>query len=215
MAGGSASPASGAPVSTLPVEVVRIEATPRAARVAGERKPVTAMFADVVGSTTLAEQLDPEDWAEAMNAAFDVMSAAIQRYEGTISQLLGDGVLAFFGAPVPHEDDPERAVRAALELVTSLRAAHIRPLGTAGEVDLVVRVGINTGLVVVGDMGRRSASATGSWPSRPGGGASSTHSSAATSRRPRTSAPRTRFSRSGCGRRATSPRSRSGASRRP
>jgi class 3 adenylate cyclase len=89
----------------------------RAAKLTGERKPVTALFADVVGSTTLAEQMDPEDWTQLINEAFDLMSQAVFRYEGTIAQLQGDAMLAFFGAPVAHEDDPDRAVMAALDMV--------------------------------------------------------------------------------------------------
>ena len=89
----------------------------RSAKLTGERKPVTALFADVVGSTTLAEQMDPEDWTQIINEAFDLMSRAVFHYEGTIAQLQGDAMLAFFGAPVAHEDDPERAVRAALDMV--------------------------------------------------------------------------------------------------
>ena len=72
----------------------------RATRLTGERKPVTALFADVVGSTTLAEQMDPEDWTAMINEAFDLMSRAVFRYEGTIAQLQGDAMLAFFGAPI-------------------------------------------------------------------------------------------------------------------
>ncbi|MGZ9160414.1 MAG: adenylate/guanylate cyclase domain-containing protein, partial [Candidatus Limnocylindrales bacterium] len=82
----------------------------RAAKLTGERKPVTALFADVVGSTTLAERMDPEDWTAMMNEAFDEMSKVVFRYEGTIAQLQGDAMVAFFGAPVAHEDDPDRAV---------------------------------------------------------------------------------------------------------
>src|SRR5512141_2773363 len=103
----------------------------RAAKLTGERKVVTALFADVVGSTTLAEAMDPEDWTQIINEAFDLMSKAIFRYEGTIAQLQGDALLAFFGAPVAHEDDPERAVFAALEMLEStsefarqLKASH-------------------------------------------------------------------------------------------
>src|SRR5919112_1000395 len=82
----------------------------RAARLTGERKPVTA----------LAERMDPEDWTAMINAAFDLMSRAVYRYEGTIAQLQGDAMLAFFGAPVAHEDDPDRAIRAALEMMEQI-----------------------------------------------------------------------------------------------
>ncbi len=118
----------------------------------GERRNVTMLFADVQGSTSSAERLDPEDWADIMNGAFERLIAPIYRYEGTLAQLRGDAVLAFFGAPIAHEDDPVRALRAGLEIVE----------GTADYSELVekrwgvpahVRVGINTGLVVVGAMG--------------------------------------------------------------
>ena len=86
------------------------------AEIEGQRKPVTILFTDIVGSTALAEKLDPEEWKEIVAGAHQRVSQAVYRYEGTIAQLLGDGVLAFFGAPVTHEDDPIRAVRAALDI---------------------------------------------------------------------------------------------------
>jgi class 3 adenylate cyclase len=76
----------------------------------GERKPVTILFTDIVGSTAIAEKLDPEVWKEIVIGAHKRVGEAVYRYEGTIAQLLGDGVLAFFGAPITHEDDPIRAV---------------------------------------------------------------------------------------------------------
>ena len=98
----------------------------RAAHLAGERKVVTALFVDVVGSTALAEHMDPEDWTLIMNRAFDrlLSPVIIKDYDGTIARLLGDAILAFFGAPVAHEDDPVRAVHAALGLLAD--AAQIR-----------------------------------------------------------------------------------------
>jgi ABC-type oligopeptide transport system substrate-binding subunit/class 3 adenylate cyclase len=120
-------------------------------RTEGERKPVTILFADIVGSTTLAEKLDPEEWKEIVNGVHRRVVEAIYRYEGTVAQLLGDGVLAFFGAPVTHEDDPIRAARAALDLQSSIRE-YGRSL--AGYIDnLQMRVGINTGEVVIGNVG--------------------------------------------------------------
>jgi ABC-type oligopeptide transport system substrate-binding subunit/class 3 adenylate cyclase len=117
----------------------------------GQRKPVTIFFADIVGSTSIAEKLDPEEWKEVVQGAHHRVSEAIHRYEGTIAQLLGDGVLAFFGAPLTHENDPERAVRAALDLQESI-ADYRRQL--AGFVDdFHMRVGIHTGEVVVGQIG--------------------------------------------------------------
>jgi class 3 adenylate cyclase len=87
----------------------------------GERKLVTVLFADVVDSTAMAERLDPEQFAEVMNGAFAFMSAAVAMYGGTVARLMGDSVLAFFGAPVAHEDDAERAVRAGLTIRADAR----------------------------------------------------------------------------------------------
>jgi class 3 adenylate cyclase/tetratricopeptide (TPR) repeat protein len=118
----------------------------------GERRTVTMLFADIQGSTSAAEQLDPEDWADIMNGAFERLIAPIYRYEGTLAQLRGDAVLAFFGAPIAHEDDPVRALRAGLEMVDSMTAYSDEVERTWG-IPTHVRVGINTGLVVVGAMG--------------------------------------------------------------
>src|SRR4030095_14427225 len=107
--------AAGAPA--IDADATHTRLTAAAPRLTGERKPVTALFVDVVGSTRLAEQIDPEDWTALINEAFDLMSRAVFRYEGTIAQLQGDALLAFFGAPVAHEDDPERAVLAALDML--------------------------------------------------------------------------------------------------
>ena len=124
----------------------------RAARLTGERKPVTALFADVVESTTLAEQMDPEEWTAMMNEAFDLMSRAVFRYEGTIAQLQGDAMVAFFGAPVAHEDDPERAILAALDMVSATDEFAEQLKSTQG-IDFRIRAGINSGPVIVGNIG--------------------------------------------------------------
>lgn len=117
----------------------------------GERKPVTVLFTDIVGSTTLAEKMDPEEWKEVVSGAHRRVGEAIYRYEGTIAQLLGDGVLAFFGAPITHEDDPVRAVHAALDIQESM---GIYKQELAGVVDdFQMRIGINTGMVVIGNIG--------------------------------------------------------------
>jgi class 3 adenylate cyclase/tetratricopeptide (TPR) repeat protein len=111
-----------------------------------ERKVVTALFADVVGSTAITERLDPEDARELIGDAVRTMVEAVERFGGTVKDLAGDGVLALFGAPVAHEDDAERAVRAALEIV--------RALGGGDEPSsLSARVGIESGLVVLGPVG--------------------------------------------------------------
>jgi len=114
----------------------------------GERRIVTMLFCDVVGSTAMAERLDPEAWTEIMNEVFEVLIAPIHRYEGTLARLMGDAIFAFFGAPTAHEDDPVRAVRAGLEIVDAITAHRAER-----ELDLNVRVGINTGPVVVGEVG--------------------------------------------------------------
>jgi class 3 adenylate cyclase len=124
----------------------------RAAKLSGERKPVTALFVDVVGSTTLAESMDPEDWTTVINEAFDLLSKAVFHYEGTIAQLQGDALLAFFGAPIAHEDDPERAILAALDMVAAIDE-FARQLKQSQGIEFRIRAGINTGPVIVGNVG--------------------------------------------------------------
>jgi class 3 adenylate cyclase len=121
-------------------------------RLAGERRIVTALFCDVVNSTALAEDLDPEEWAEVMNGAVAVLAPPVERYEGTVNRLLGDALLALFGAPVAHEDDPQRAVRAALEMLEALRP-YAEQVRKEYRLDFQVRIGINTGPTVAGDVG--------------------------------------------------------------
>src|SRR5437879_1497907 len=95
---------------------------PLTRRAEGERRVVTMLFSDVVGSTAMAERLDPEAWTEIMNQVFELLMAPIHRYEGTLARLMGDAIFALFGAPVAHEDDPRRAVSAGLEIVEAIRA---------------------------------------------------------------------------------------------
>jgi len=118
----------------------------------GERRIVTMLFCDVVGSTAMAERLDPEAWTEIMNEVFELLIVPIDRYEGTVARLMGDAIFAFFGAPIAHEDDPQRAVSAGLEIVEAIRSYHEKH-GADRDLDLNVRVGINTGPVVVGEVG--------------------------------------------------------------
>jgi class 3 adenylate cyclase/tetratricopeptide (TPR) repeat protein len=122
------------------------------ARVEGERKYVTVLFADVVDSTGLGERLDPEQFAEIMNGAFAFLDASVTKYGGTVARLLGDAILAFFGAPVAHEDDAERAVRAGLDIQAKARE-YAQVTRRDYGVDFEVRVGINTGLAVLAAMG--------------------------------------------------------------
>ncbi len=114
---------------------------------AAERRQLTVMFCDLVGSTALSKRLDPEDMREVIRAYQDSCSGAIARYDGFVAKFFGDGVLAYFGFPHAHEDDAARAVHAALE-ITEVVAG----LQTRASEKLAVRVGIATGLVVVGDL---------------------------------------------------------------
>ncbi len=120
--------------------------------IAGERRLVTILFCDVKGSTAFAEHLDPEDWAEIMNRAFELLTQPVLQYGGTVARLMGDAILAFFGAPTAHEDDPLRAVLAGLEIVSRIEAFS-QQLRTEYGLDFAVRIGINTGEVVVAEMG--------------------------------------------------------------
>ncbi|HTY80521.1 MAG TPA: adenylate/guanylate cyclase domain-containing protein [Candidatus Bathyarchaeia archaeon] len=118
---------------------------------AGERKQVTVLFVDVAGFTSLSERLDPEEVHRLMSRAFDLMLAEVHRYEGTVNQFLGDGIMALFGAPIAHEDHARRAVHAALGIARALEGlqGELRPRG----ISFQVRQGLNTGLVVVGSIG--------------------------------------------------------------
>jgi class 3 adenylate cyclase/tetratricopeptide (TPR) repeat protein len=118
----------------------------------GERRIVTVLFCDVTGSTAMAETLDPEVWTNIMNEAFKQLIEAVERFEGTVARLMGDGVLAIFGAPTAHEDDPERAVLAGLAMIDNIGPLRERLQREQG-LDFNIRVGVNTGLVVVGDVG--------------------------------------------------------------
>jgi class 3 adenylate cyclase len=114
----------------------------------GERRQVTVLFADMAGFTSLAEQRDPEDVHAIINRCFELITAEVHRFEGTINQYTGDGVMALFGAPIAHEDSPRRAVHAALAIQAALRdEARARGL------PLHMRIGLNTGPVVVGRIG--------------------------------------------------------------
>ena len=117
----------------------------------GERKQVTVLFVDVSGFTSLSERLDPEEVHRVMSRAFDLMLAEVHRYEGTVNQFLGDGIMAIFGAPIAHEDHAVRAVHAALGIARALEAyqGELLPRG----IRFRARQGLNTGLVVVGSIG--------------------------------------------------------------
>jgi class 3 adenylate cyclase len=120
---------------------------PRSREGGAERRQLTVMFCDLVGSTALSARLDPEDMREVIRAYQDVCSGAVARYDGFVAKFMGDGVLAYFGFPRAHEDDADRAVRAGLDI-----AAAVAKLDTPARVSLNVRIGVATGIVVVGDL---------------------------------------------------------------
>jgi class 3 adenylate cyclase/tetratricopeptide (TPR) repeat protein len=118
----------------------------------GERKEVTVLFCDIVGSSSLAERLDPEVMHQIMDRALRLMAEAIHRYEGTVNQFLGDGLMALFGAPVALEDHALRAVMAAL-MMRETMSAYNAELKAERDVEIRLRLGLNTGMVVVGRIG--------------------------------------------------------------
>ena len=112
-----------------------------------ERRQVTVMFSDLVGSTTLSTRMDPEDLREVISAYQKCVAEAVQRFDGFVARYMGDGALVYFGYPQAHEDDAERAIQAGLELIKAVTELKSRA-------SLQARVGIATGLVVVGDLFR-------------------------------------------------------------
>jgi class 3 adenylate cyclase/ribosomal protein L40E len=114
----------------------------------GERKTVTALFADIKGSTELMEDLDPEEARAIIDPALKLMIDAAHRYDGYVVQSTGDGIFALFGAPVAHEDHPQRALHAALRMQEELRRYSTTVVADGG-LPIEARVGVNTGEVVV------------------------------------------------------------------
>ena len=114
-----------------------------------ERRQLTVLFCDLVGSTALSARLDPEDMRDVLRAYQNACSGAITRYDGFVAKFMGDGVFSYFGYPTAHEDDAERAVNAGLAIVEAVRALNR---------DLAVRIGIATGTVAVGDIVGEGAS---------------------------------------------------------
>jgi class 3 adenylate cyclase/tetratricopeptide (TPR) repeat protein len=116
----------------------------------GERRQLTMFFCDLVGSTTLASQFDPEEWREIMGAYYDTCGKVIARFDGHIAQYLGDGLLVYFGYPQAHEDDAQRAVRAGLGIIEAIGQLNT-VLSEKHGLSLAVRLGCHTGLVVIGE----------------------------------------------------------------
>ena len=118
----------------------------------GERKRVTVLFADVKGSMEMAERVDPEAWHQIMDRFFTILSDGVHRFEGTINQYTGDGIMALFGAPIAHEDHAQRACFAALQLRDALQG-YARDIKRERGLQFSTRIGINSGEVVVGKIG--------------------------------------------------------------
>ena len=127
---------------------IRVADSPASENLEGERKTVTALFADIKGSTELEQDLDPEEARAIVDPALKLMIDAVRRYDGYVVQSTGDGIFALFGAPVAHEDHPQRALYSALRMQEDLKRYSAR-LREAGNLALEARVGANTGEVVV------------------------------------------------------------------
>jgi len=145
--------ASSSPIAYTPrhlAERIRAEQVALEARGTpdGERKTITALFADIKGSMDLLEDLDPEEARRIVDPALTLMMQAVHRYEGYVAQSLGDGIFALFGAPIAHEDHPQRALYAALRMQEALRQ-YAETLRREHGVNLEIRVGVNTGEVVL------------------------------------------------------------------
>jgi class 3 adenylate cyclase/tetratricopeptide (TPR) repeat protein len=137
----------------LPQELLtKLESARARNSMMGERRVITMLFCDVKGSTAAAEKVDPEIWTDIMNGVFEHMIRPIYKYEGLVPRLMGDAILAFFGAPITHEDDPQRAVLAGLEIQEGIKS-YVDEIRRKHGLEFGLRVGINTGLVVVGEIG--------------------------------------------------------------
>lgn len=121
-------------------------------RLGGERKNVTILFADLHGFTSMSEGLEQKEVVEILNAYFSFATPIIFKHDGTLDKLMGDGILAFFGAPIHHEDDPVRAVQTAVEMMTALKECNVHARRKNWP-KLVVSIGINSGEVVAGYIG--------------------------------------------------------------
>src|ERR1051326_5390015 len=118
----------------------------------GERKQVTVLFADLKGSMNLSETIDPEEWHGIMERFFQILTDGVHRFEGTVNQYTGDGIMALFGAPIAHEDHAARACYAALALQDKL-SGYANELRQQKGISFSVRMGMNSGEVVVGKIG--------------------------------------------------------------
>src|ERR671935_2954309 len=150
-AGAGASPPTMSPETYTPRHLAEKILTSRGA-LEGERKQVTVLFADIKGSTELIQDLDPEAAQQLLDPALRHMMDAVHRYEGTVNQVLGDGIMALFGAPIAHEDHALRACYAALAMQAAMRA-YTDDIRRSRGLELRIRVGLNSGEVVVRAIG--------------------------------------------------------------
>jgi DNA-binding SARP family transcriptional activator/class 3 adenylate cyclase/tetratricopeptide (TPR) repeat protein len=148
-------PSDAIPDRPLPLLPTDLAEQPPATRreTPGERRIVTILYSEVKNATSIAEHLDPEELMDIMQGALDLLIQPIARYEGTVARLMGDAVLALFGAPIAREDDAERACRAALQIMEGTRGYAARLEQGRGLVEFNVRVVIHAGLVTVGEVG--------------------------------------------------------------
>jgi class 3 adenylate cyclase/tetratricopeptide (TPR) repeat protein len=142
-----------APTSIAEANAASAGAATEASATSAERRQLTVMFCDLVGSTAMAARLDPEELREVIGAYHRCVAAAVRRFDGLVAKYMGDGVLVYFGYPRAHEDDAERAVRAGLNIIEA-----VGRLDAPANAKLQVRIGIATGLVVVGDLVGEGAS---------------------------------------------------------
>ncbi len=144
---------------SIPGEVGLQPASTERRSVAADRRQVTVMFCDLVGSTLLSERLDPEEWREVLGAYQAACRQIIERFDGHIAKYLGDGLLVFFGYPIAHEDDAPRSLHTGLGILQAVQQLDTR-LGQP----LQVRIGVHTGLVVAGEVGNDALDIVGTTP---------------------------------------------------
>src|SRR5262245_11311922 len=126
----------------------------------GDRRQLTVLFCDVAGSSRILETIDEEEWSYVLREYHRSCQTIIEQYDGHIAQYLGDGLLAYFGYPRSHEDNPHRAIKAALQITGQIERLNVRVRATIGRAHtepLSLRVAIHTGLVVVDQLGRDAA----------------------------------------------------------
>src|SRR4051794_20616533 len=150
MSGGGSRAGGGPPPPAMAAPAT--PAAPRPVLHSEERRQVTVLFADVSGYTAMSERMDPEDVKGLINRCLRRLGDEGERYGGTVDKYIGDNVMAIFGAPVAHEDDAERAVRAGLGMQAAMQGINADIAGSYG-VTLALRVGVNTGEVIAGAVG--------------------------------------------------------------